>query len=177
MATAGAILMALAVAPLHAQVAQEYAIKASFIAKFVSFVKWPTLRGGEDPDSGNVFTVTVFGSNPFHDELVSALHSASRPGRPFRLRTVKDVKDLGDSKLIYIGGTEKQQVAKVVAWANSNGALTVGDGEGFAGQGVIINFYFAGSKVRFEINPAAAEKSGFQISSLLLKVARIVGNE
>jgi hypothetical protein len=39
---------------------------------------------------------------------------------------------------------------------------------------VIINFYLSDEKVRFEINTAEAEKNGFQISSLLLKVARIV---
>lgn len=176
MALAMALLLASQAAPARAQMAQEYAIKASFVAKFVAFVKWPPPR--ERPDSGSrgEFTVTVFGANPFHDELESALRSAGPRERPIRLRTAKDVKELAGSDLIFIGPTERKRVADVVAWAESNGALTVGDGEGYAGEGVIINFYLAGSKVRFEINPAAAERSGFQISSLLLKVARIVGD-
>jgi len=62
----------------------------------------------------------------------------------------------------------------VVRWAEANGALTIGDGEGFAERGVMINFYLRDRKVRFEINARAAERCGFQISSLLLKVARIV---
>jgi len=161
-------------APAHAQIAQELAIKASFIAKFVAFVKWPPPReGGSGADSG-VFRVAVFGENPFHDELETALRKAAPASVPVRVETVRDVRDLRGHKLIFIGAAEKGSVAKLSAWAQANGALTIGDGDGFAGEGVIINFYRAGSKVRFEINTAAAERSGFQISSLLLKVARIV---
>jgi hypothetical protein len=176
LAFASALLLASQAVPSRAQSAQEYAIKASFVAKFVAFVKWPPPREKTDPLNRDEFTVTVFGANPFHAELESALRSAGPRERPIRLRTVKDVKELAGSKLIFIGQTERKRVAEVVAWAESNGALTVGDGDGYAGQGVIINFYLSGSKVRFEINPAAAERSGFQISSLLLKVARIVGD-
>ncbi len=175
-AIACAILLAVPTGTVRAQIAQEYAIKASFVAKFVAFVKWPPASVSDSGAHPDAFTVTVFGANPFRDELESALRSVGPPGRPIRLRTVKDVKDLGGSKLVFIGGLEKTRVAEVVAWAKNNGALTVGDGEGFAGQGVIINFYLSGTKVRFEINPGAAERSGFQISSLLLKVARIVGD-
>jgi hypothetical protein len=176
MAVAAALILASHAVPARAQSAQEYALKATFMAKFVAFVKWPPPRDKSDTVSREEFTVTVFGNNPFHDELESALRSAGPRERPIRLRTVKDVKELAGSKLIFIGETERKRVADVVAWAESHGALTVGDGEGYAGQGVIINFYLSGSKVRFEINPAAAERSGFQISSLLLKVARIVGD-
>lgn len=160
--------------PANAQIAQEFAIKASFIAKFVAFVKWPPPREGTSaPDSG-VFRVAVFGDNPFHDELEMALRKAAPASVPVRVETVRDVRELHGSKLVFIGASEKGSVAKLSAWAEANGALTIGDGDGFAGEGVIINFYRAGSKVRFEINQAAAERSGFQISSLLLKVARIV---
>jgi len=174
-------LMAFAAAPAGAQTAREYAVKASFIAKFVAFVKWPAAaeRGpvpGSDPDSG-VFQVAVFGPNPFHEELETALRKAAPVSLPIRVRTAHDVKELAGSKLIFIGEGEKERLGKVVAWARAHGALTVGDGEGFAGEGVIINFYLSGAKVRFEINPSEAERSGFQISSLLLKVARIVEDE
>ncbi|MBW8887956.1 MAG: YfiR family protein [Fibrobacteres bacterium] len=161
-------------APVHAQIAQEFAIKASFIAKFVAFVKWPAPREGASGADSGVFRVAVFGDNPFHEELETALRKSAPASVPVRVETVRDVRDLRGSKLVFIGAAEKGSVAKLSAWAEANGALTIGDGDGFAGQGVIINFYRDGSKVRFEINPAAAERSGFQISSLLLKVARIV---
>ena len=52
--------------------------------------------------------------------------------------------------------------------------LTVSDTNGFAHQGVIINLIKVDNKIRFEINPAAAERAGLKISSHLLRLARIV---
>jgi hypothetical protein len=169
-----AALVGLSITPARSQSAQEYVVKASFIAKFVGFVKWPVDGPDTTGSDAEPFTVAVFGDDPFRNELETALKKAVPAGRRVRVRTVNDIRDLEDSRLIFIPGEENARVAKVVAWARANGALTVGDGEGFARKGVIINFYLADSKVRFEINPTAAERSGLQISSLLLKVARIV---
>jgi hypothetical protein len=175
-ATAAVLLAVFQALPAQAQNAPESAIKASFIAKFVAFVKWPPPREPASAADTGVFRVAVFGTNPFHDELETALRQAAPAGRPIRVEIAKNLQDLRGSRLIFIGASEKRSVARVTAWAEANGALTIGDGEGFAEEGVIINFYLTGSKVRFEINTSAAERSGFQISSLLLKVARIVGD-
>jgi hypothetical protein len=52
--------------------------------------------------------------------------------------------------------------------------LTVGDTDGFAQRGGAINFTLQARKVRFEINPAAAEQAGLKMSSQLLKLATLV---
>jgi hypothetical protein len=52
--------------------------------------------------------------------------------------------------------------------------LTVGETEGFAVQGGIINLTVEEDKVHFEINPVAAERAGLKISSKLLSMAKIV---
>ena len=49
--------------------------------------------------------------------------------------------------------------------------------EGIGEAGVMINFYRRDDKVRFEINARAAERNGLRISSKLLKLARVVGEE
>jgi hypothetical protein len=52
--------------------------------------------------------------------------------------------------------------------------LTIGDTEGYAEQGVMVNFYLEDNMVRIEINIDAARRAGLNISSQLLKLARIV---
>ena len=52
--------------------------------------------------------------------------------------------------------------------------LTVSEIDGFAQQGGIINFISERNKVRFEINPDAARRLGLNISSELLKLAKVV---
>jgi len=52
--------------------------------------------------------------------------------------------------------------------------LTVGETEGFAVLGGIINLMVEGNKLHFEVNLNAAERAGLKISSKLLSMARIV---
>lgn len=160
---------------LPAQTAREYSIKASFISRFVGFIQWPAGKGGRKglPEP---FVVTVLGSDPFLGGLESAFREADLGGRKVTVRRASDLGDLPGSQLVFIARGEEGRLDSVVRWAEANGALTIGDGEGFAERGVIINFYLQDRKVRFEINARAAERCGFQISSLLLKVARIVGD-
>ncbi len=51
----------------------------------------------------------------------------------------------------------------------------VGDSPGVAERGVIINFVIEDNKVRFEVNPRAAEQARMQIGSKLLRLAKRVG--
>jgi len=52
--------------------------------------------------------------------------------------------------------------------------LTVGEAEGFAVLGGIINLTVEGNKVHFEVNRLAADRAGLRISSRLLSLAKIV---
>jgi hypothetical protein len=54
----------------------------------------------------------------------------------------------------------------------------VGDTEGFASVGGIVNFKLDGGMVRFQINVEAAKEKNLRISSKLLSLAQIVkGND
>jgi hypothetical protein len=52
--------------------------------------------------------------------------------------------------------------------------LTVGETEGFAVLGVVINLTVEENKVHFEINRLAADRAGLKIGSRLLSIAQIV---
>jgi hypothetical protein len=52
--------------------------------------------------------------------------------------------------------------------------LTVGDTDGFASEGGIVNFKIEAGRVRLQINMVAAERARIGISSKLLSLAEIV---
>jgi hypothetical protein len=56
--------------------------------------------------------------------------------------------------------------------ARTQPVLTVGESPDFVRQGGIINFILEEGKVRFEIDPANAERARLRISSRLLRLAR-----
>jgi hypothetical protein len=52
--------------------------------------------------------------------------------------------------------------------------LVVSDEAHFASRGGMIGFFRDADRVRFEVNPAAAEAAGLRISSRLLGLAKVV---
>jgi hypothetical protein len=52
--------------------------------------------------------------------------------------------------------------------------LTVSEMPGFDELGGMVNFFIEDRRIRFEINPQAAARSGLRISSQLLNLSRIV---
>lgn len=138
--------------------APEYELKAGFIAKFPSFVKWPA--------PGSPVTVGVLGNDPFGPAL----------DRVMKVRRSKRVEDLKGCQIIFISKSERGNIPGIIAALAGANVMTVGDTEGFVKQGGVLGFVMEGDKVRFEINTGAAKRAGLDISSRLLKLASLVGS-
>jgi len=78
--------------------------------------------------------------------------------------------------MVFVPVTERDQAAKIIRDLKGSSTLTVGETEGFAGLGGIINLTVEGNNVHFEINQLAAQRAGLKISSKLLSLAKIVGD-
>jgi hypothetical protein len=63
---------------------------------------------------------------------------------------------------------------EILMAAASVPVLTVGETDDFIRAGGIIRFIEAGRKIRFEINPDAADRVSLRLSSRLLRLADIV---
>lgn len=53
-------------------------------------------------------------------------------------------------------------------------AMLIGESDGFILQGGHINFFLAGGKVRFEINPTSLMNSHIEVSSKVIRLGKIV---
>jgi hypothetical protein len=73
--------------------------------------------------------------------------------------------------------TEKSQAARIVRDLNGSSTLTVGESEGFAAMGGIINLTVEGNTLHFEVNTLAAARAGLKISSKFLSMAKIVDEQ
>jgi hypothetical protein len=82
--------------------------------------------------------------------------------------------DPGACDVLVIEASETGSLPRLLDTLVRQPVLTVGDTEGYGQRGVMVNFYLDQSRVRFEINLAAARRAGLRISSQLLKLARIV---
>jgi hypothetical protein len=149
----------------------EYPVKLAFLYNFTKFVEWP-------PDSyrdpGASLAICIVGRDPFSPDLEGGLRARTVAGHPIEVRTLRPTDTLSVCHMVFIPVTEKDQADKIVKGLRGSSTLTVGESEGFAAQGGIINLTVEGDTVHFEVNQLAAERAGLKISSKLLGMAKIV---
>jgi len=163
-------LLAIVSANTRAQT-KEYQIKAAFLYNFVQFIEWPA---SVFATTNAPFRIGVLGDNPFKGALEATVQGETVNDHKMVVETAQQVGELKDCQVIFISRSEKDHINEILSQLDSSAVLTVSEVDGFAQRGGIINFYLEGTKVRFEINPAAAQRDGLKIGSQLLSLGKIV---
>jgi hypothetical protein len=148
----------------------EYEVKAAFLLNFIKYVEWPAARAGT---TSSDLVLCIAGENPF-GEFLNLLKDKNIRGRKLVIRNTVDQNNLVTSHIIFIPASEEYRLTAVMSTVNGLPILTVSEIPAFAQRGGMINFITVDNKIRFEINLDAAQHVGIQISSQLLKLARIV---
>jgi hypothetical protein len=147
---------------------EEYKLKAAFLLNFAGFVQWPD--GAFVSDS---FIIGILGRDPF-EGAADLLGGKTVKGRKVVIRRYKNAKDAGAANILFISSSEEKALPRILRSLRGRCVLTVGDSEGFARSGVMINMMVLRKRVGFDINRGAAGRAGLEISSHLLKLAREV---
>jgi len=158
---------------LLAQSISDTQVKAAFLYNFAKFVEWPA---DAFPDSGAPIVIGVVGTDPFGGTLDKTTSGKTANGRPVEVRRFKLGQDLRGCHILFVGVSDRKQMAAVMLNLNQASVLTVGDMDTFNQEGGIIQFLLEGDKVRFEINTRAATRAQLKISSKLLSLAKSVKN-
>ena len=125
------------------------------------------------PDSS--ITLCILGKDPF-GARIKAIEGKAVHGRQLVVERHRRENDLGGCRSFFVSTSEKKQVPRILDVVKERHMLTVGDSEGFAEQGGTINLIQEVKKIRFEINPSAAEAAGLVLSSKLLSLAQLVAD-
>jgi YfiR/HmsC-like len=147
----------------------EYQVKAAFVYQFLSFVEWPAAT----TPTGDGVIIGILGETPLTAALQPVIARSPR-SRPLVVRTLRETRDLAAVHVLFVAASEKERLTSVLRAAHVPGLLTIGEVDGFAQLGGVINFVIVDGKVAFEINVRAAEEAQLKISSKLLRLARIV---
>lgn len=149
----------------------EYPVKLAFLYNFTKFVEWPP---GSYRDPGAPLAICIVGRDPFSPDIEGDLRTRIVGRHPVEVLTLKPTDTLRVCHMVFIPATENGQADKIVRDLKGSSTLTVGETEGFAELGGIINLTVAGNNVHFEVNQLAAQRAGLKISSKLLSLAKIV---
>ena len=169
--TAGLVLVAAEVVPVNAvpPVAEEYALKATYLFNFTRFIVWPA---DAFADAKEPFVIGVLGEDPFKKLLDEAVQGEKAAGREIVVRRFKRLEDLQRCHLLFIAQSETARLAAILDRVKGTGCLTVGDSHDTGHPGAVISFCVTNArKVRFEINMAAAEGERLKPNAKLLQIA------
>ena len=163
-----ALLLALGCQAAGAQEYSEAAVKAAFLYRFTQYVEWPPAAL-----AAHAFTIDVLGADEVGRELEHFLPGRLIHGVPATVRRIRDLRELGEAQVLYIG--PGRDAASVIAALPQRSVLVVTDDEARGlDAGGTVNFVVIDRRVRFEISLAAAERAGLRVSSELLGVAQRV---
>jgi uncharacterized protein DUF4154 len=149
----------------------EYELKAAFLFNFAKFVDWPS-NSFANPEAP--FLVCVLGPDPFGGALDGALRGKVVAEHPVNITRVKHVADLVGCQILFVAASESRHLPEILAKLRGHCVLLIGETDDFASSGGAIQFTLEDNRVRFFINPDAADRAGLKISSKLLALAKIV---
>ena len=154
---------------LAGQSVTQPALKAAFLFNFAKFVEWPT-----DPPQAGPLCVCVLDDSAVEAALAQLVNGALISGRGVTLIKGARNRSLRGCHVLYVGDPDPARVTETLDEVKGAPILTVGDGDQFARGGGVIGLFVEDGRMRFAINPDAAQRAGLRLSSRLLSLAKIV---
>ena len=144
----------------------EYNVKAVSLYAFGRYVSWPENAFAR---TDSPFVIGIFGGNPFGDALDRIAAKKTLNGRPIAVRQISSAAESDGCHIVFVTRTvTKETEIELFAVAAGKPILLVGESPGFAQRGGIINFYYSGSNVRFELNPDKSVENRLNLNAKLL---------
>ncbi len=149
----------------------EYEVKAAFLGNILKFIDGPN----KERETGN-YRICIYGSDPF-GRYTDIIQGVKIRGKAVQVRNTGSLRALSGCSILFVSSSERRRINSVLEAVRDLDVLTVGDTEGYAKQGIMVNFYIEASKVKFEINLTSIKRSRINVSSQLLKLGRVVDHD
>lgn len=148
--------------------ATEAELKAAIISNMLLFVEWPSRSTSPEEQ----LTICFHDSSPVANALLR-LAGKSIKGRSLNVVQLASTR-ITDCQALYVSPANSPVVNQLVTSAASNPVLLIGDSTGYLQQGVMLNLALEGTHVVFDIDLRSTRRTGLQVSSKALRLARQV---
>jgi hypothetical protein len=159
--------------PVHAQVISdahmnERSVMAAYIYRFITYVEWPA---SAFPNADSPIVIGVVNADDIAAELEQIVQGRTALNRRLQVRRIAAGDAWTGVNVLFIGGEGAPKFLQAAKTVADRPVLTITSVDRGIEHGSVINFVQVDGRVRFEVNVAAAEKSGLRLSSRLLTVA------
>ncbi len=150
----------------------EFKVKAVLLKKIVKFIDWPAAVNGKATSS---VTLAFLGESPVWP-VFQAMADQGKQGA-LVLRKIEDRADANCCKVLFIGSDQRDNLKEIFGLLKGRPTLTVGEMEGFAEAGGMVEIYNREGNIHFKINKGVADAAGINIRSNLLRIAEVVSTK
>ena len=165
-----------AIAPPGAQAQDDHRletdVKATFVFQFSRYAEWPAASTAANRLLP--FTVCSVSDGNFDRSLDKVLEGEMFAGRPMIRKVPDTLEEARGCQILYIGDIEAERTKSLLASVDGQPVLTVGEAPAFLKWGGQILLVRDGTRVRFDVNLAAARQNNIVLRSQLLRIARKV---
>lgn len=157
---------------------RELSIKAAFVLNIARFVQWPEAASA---GSAERLWLCTLQDDVFKD-AGEGIRGRNVGGRELGLRVVATVREATDCNILYIPGerlaaylaaTSNQPIPRVLTVTDLTNEEYPGDDQ----SQPIVALFRDHARIRFSIDIGLSKRSGLRLSSELLKLGRIVGDQ
>jgi len=146
----------------------ELDLKTAYIFNFMKFVEWPQEQSG----ALNQINICAYSSDPMLP-LFKKLESKQVRNLKIVTQVYDSVADINRCQLIYLDVISADKRAEILEATENKPILTIGHEGRYNDDDEIITFFPENDRLRFDINYRQAQQRGLQISSRLLRLARV----
>ena len=167
--TTGAVALSTLLTPVPAVAqATEPALKAAIISNMLLFVQWPA-RSSFPPEQ---MTICYQGGGPVVTALI-ALDGKDIKGKVLKIVEISP-SNATDCQALYLAPGDTAILAKTLAYIGSSPVFIVADSPDYFRDGVMLNLELVSGRIVFDIDLNSVKRSGLQVSSKVLRLARQV---
>ena len=154
-----------------AQEFSEYEVKARCLGLYVTrYIKWPEASFKE---KDSPFVIAVLGKDPFGPSLTTVMKGRKAGEHPIKVVAIASIDELLDCQLLFMPSASEKQLPKVLEFYKDKSTLIVAESALAAENGAHVGMYLEKSKLSFTINAVAAKHAKLELSSELLKLAKL----
>ncbi|PYR99673.1 MAG: DUF4154 domain-containing protein [Acidobacteria bacterium] len=169
----GLLMIFLAQLVLAQSAIPEYRVKATFLFQFTQFVDWPrnAFSNQQTP-----LVIGILGEDPFGTFLDDTVRDEMANGHPIAVERYQRLENVKNCQVLFVSRSEANQIGEILAAVRGRSTLIVGDANGFADRGGMIQFVTVENRIQLRINLAAAKAANLTISSKLLRPATVINS-
>jgi hypothetical protein len=142
---------------------RELTLKASLLLKMTQKIKWP--------DHKNQKLTLCFHEKDYFRGIIDLAIKHPQVPMDWEVRENVPLKATKSCHILFLDLDQEKRLEETIAYVKDYPVLTVGDTEGFAKKGVLINFIVVDNRLRFKVQKEAIETSSLQIDEGLLSLA------